>query len=481
MCQPRHARVTGRETLETIPETLRFHAVTLKELVLDAFLDSIAANWSWAWKLALAFGGATAFAIRVMPVGARDRLILWLAGEEPGGWPRQFNAMFDGLFGNQHGSWRCIWRSALASLLFVVLIWLLMGQAGLLETRAQTVLAFPTLLITGLIVNVVADCLSLLETRWLLGRMEARWTHPVAQIGVLLLDLVLTGAIIFGVLWLYSQSPLHTGPAFGLAELLTAFSVYAVFFYSTFLTSLWVWGFVLSTLAIRGIARLNLPRWTDLYGHPGEVIGGITGLAVLIGALLVAAPPRGDEALTLADRLVCEAFPGEICNAMADLTENEQLQLSLIERACEGGVTAECLSRGLEIYKVDGETAARLWAASCLGGDAGGCTNLGVIYERGFGVEADPAEAARLYGQGCEGGAMRAAAPIWGFCTRMASACLRTRRRRRGSTRRAVRGQCGWLLEPGFVLLARGYRRSGSGTWARADRTILRLGSRGKL
>lgn len=371
---------------------------------MDAFLTSIAENFFWALTIAASLGGATMYAIRVMPQDTRDRLILWLAGEEPGGWPRQFNAIFDWAFDEDHRSWRCIWRSACVSLCFVVLIWLLMGQAGLFETRAQAVLAFPTLLITGLIVNVVADYLSLLETRWLLGRMEARWTHPVAQIGVLLLDLVLTGAIIFGVLWLYSQSPLHTGPAFGLAELLTAFSVYAVFFYSTFLTTLWVWGFVLSTLAIRGIARLKLPRWTDLYGHPGEVIGGITGLAVLIGALIAAAPPRGDEALTLADRLVCEAFPGEICNAMADLTEDEQLLLSLIERACEGGVTEECHARGLDIYEVDGATAARLWTASCRGGNAQGCSNLGFMYETGLGVAPDPAEAARLYAQGCEGG-----------------------------------------------------------------------------
>ncbi|WP_424968968.1 tetratricopeptide repeat protein [Dinoroseobacter sp. S76] len=374
---------------------------------MDAFLSSIAENWNWAWKIALTFGGGTAFAVRVMSVDAKKRLFLWLAGAEPGGWPRQFNTLFDGVFGDDHRSWRCIKRSAIASLLFVVLIWLLMSRAGLFETRAQAVLAFPTLLATGIVVNVVADYISLLETRWLLGQMETRWTHPLAQVGVLLLDLLLTGAIIFGALWLYSQSPLHSGSAFGLAELLTAFSVYAVFFYSTFLTSFWVWAFVLSTLAIKAMVGLNLPRRTDLKGYPGEVIGGITGLAVLLGALTAAAANQNDDAVTLGDRVVCVLLPGEICYVMAELTDDEQLQLFLLEQACESGLTEECYARGRDILEIDGKTAERLLAASCRGGNARGCTSLGFVYERALDVASDPEKAAELYAEGCEGGDAR--------------------------------------------------------------------------
>ena len=51
--------------------------------------------------------------------------------------------------------------------------------------------------------------------------------------------------------------------------------------------------------------------------------------------------------------------------------------------------------------------AARLYRQGCDGGDAGGCTNLGVLHEEGIGMDPDPAEAARLYRQGCDGGDAR--------------------------------------------------------------------------
>ena len=42
----------------------------------------------------------------------------------------------------------------------------------------------------------------------------------------------------------------------------------------------------------------------------------------------------------------------------------------------------------------DPAEAARLYRQGCDGGDAGGCTNLGYLYEQGIGMDPDPAEAA---------------------------------------------------------------------------------------
>ncbi len=52
----------------------------------------------------------------------------------------------------------------------------------------------------------------------------------------------------------------------------------------------------------------------------------------------------------------------------------------------------------------DPAEAARLYRQGCDGGDAQGCTDLGYLHEEGIGMDPDPAEAARLYRQGCDGG-----------------------------------------------------------------------------
>jgi len=312
--------------------------------------------------------------------------------------------MFDGLFGADHRSSRCILRSSIGSLLAVLVIWIAIGQTGVLETRAQAVLAFPTLLVTGLLVNTVTDYVSLLETRLLLRNMETRWTNPLAQVLILLIDLVLSGAIIFGVLWLYSKTPLHVGQEFGLAELLTAFSVYSVFFYSTFMTSVWVWVFVLGSLVIRAAARLKLARWTDLRGHPAEVLGTVAGLVTLIGALGFGGLNRDTEGITAADRAVCTFFAGEICSAMAELTDDEQVQLFLIGRACEGGVvTEECHRVASRVIDDNPGLAVRILDASCAGGDSFSCLDLGRALERSATTRWEFDEVADKYLLGCEG------------------------------------------------------------------------------
>ncbi|MEO1687537.1 MAG: HcpA family protein, partial [Pseudomonadota bacterium] len=48
--------------------------------------------------------------------------------------------------------------------------------------------------------------------------------------------------------------------------------------------------------------------------------------------------------------------------------------------------------------------AARLFRQGCDGGAARGCTGLGFLHHQGLGMDPDLAEAARLYRQGCDGG-----------------------------------------------------------------------------
>jgi serine/threonine-protein kinase len=74
---------------------------------------------------------------------------------------------------------------------------------------------------------------------------------------------------------------------------------------------------------------------------------------------------------------------------------------------CGNGDAAACvaLARAAEATK-DFERAADLYSKACNGKAAGGCTGLGVLYNRGAGVTRDPAQAALYYDRGCTLGDM---------------------------------------------------------------------------
>ena len=213
-----------------------------------------AENWSWAAGLSGTLLGLTGLAALLLHPDKKRRLALWLTGHQTEEtWSRTFCALFDAVFGEDHFSWRCLWRSAVASLVAVLLIWTLMGEAGLIGARLRAEVSLGWLLAAALFVNVVADYLSLLETRWLLGRLhrlKSAWLQALALLG----DLIVSGAII----WVAIR--LLPGPILGIeaesfAEVLGIFSVFSVLFYSTFLTSAWSWAYVGSTWVLRLFAR----------------------------------------------------------------------------------------------------------------------------------------------------------------------------------------------------------------------------------
>ena len=369
---------------------------------LEAFVQS---NWAWAAGLAASMFALTALADRLLHPARRDEIALWLMGaHSEQNWSRSFVTLFDAVFGNRHLSLRCVARSAVASLIAVAVIWVLMGNLGALKLRVRSELSLGGVLVIALAINVLADYLSLLETRFLLGRMH-RLRSVVAQVAVLLADLVISAAIIWLAIAAYLTSPLYQGEAESFAEILGVFSIFSVLFYSTFLTSVWTWAYILSTWIMRAFTRLGLADLLDVENKPVLVLGGVLALVVFVGALVLALPMQKDaDGLSAADRTLCSVFKGRVCLDVAKLTETEQAQLDLIMFACEGGITEECMRRGLATYEVEPEQAARLWRVACQGGDALGCTNLGVLHEEGIGMDADFGEAARLYRRGCDGG-----------------------------------------------------------------------------
>lgn len=83
---------------------------------------------------------------------------------------------------------------------------------------------------------------------------------------------------------------------------------------------------------------------------------------------------------------------------------------ALYEKACGGGAGVGCYNLGLlhadepERAKVEYERAAAAYQRSCAAGELAWCMNLGVLYEKGHGVTADRAEAARIYRDACDRG-----------------------------------------------------------------------------
>jgi hypothetical protein len=338
----------------------------------------IRANWSWAAGLSAALLGLTALAAMLLAPARKESLALWLMGaESEESWSRSFCALFDAVFGARHLSWRCFWRSTVASLAAVALIWALMGGAGLIGLRLESDLSLGRLLLYALAVNVVADYVSLLETRWLLGRLH-RWTGW-QQALALVADLIVTAAIIWGAIRLLA------GPILGLepdsfAEVLGVFSVLSVLFYSTFLTSVWSWAYVASTWVLRLFTRAGLATWLDVEGKPVTVLGYVLAVLVFLGGQAVAIPLRaGEDGLTRFDRLLCDAFPGEVCLRVAGLTSDVMSKLALIGDLCDGQRSDECLPPALSSLNLPADRAIHALDMGCAAGFGEFCDLAGWV------------------------------------------------------------------------------------------------------
>ncbi|MEQ8331274.1 MAG: hypothetical protein RH859_12515 [Longimicrobiales bacterium] len=264
---------------------------------------------------------------RTVSEEVRARTASWLLETDPaaalGGVPEHFVALFDRIFGERHFTLRCFWRSTVASFVTVaILTAFYFATGGRFEGLDADAEAWRIGIGAGLllgfatgIVNVLPDYLSLLQTRFMLRRAARRGEDGAGRgLAVLLgIDAVLTGAIAFGAaygilttLWWgpdYAQRVASTVPHLGafLVDIVTmapqvrlqAGDVsYAmsnvplgIFFYSTFLTSVWLWLYALSVPLSRVLVRAGrgmgfLLRAADVSRHPFQALGFASVLVV---------------------------------------------------------------------------------------------------------------------------------------------------------------------------------------------------------
>lgn len=232
----------------------------------------------------------------------RERLSDWLMGLSAGDrvrrWPDQFIALFDRAFGARHLSWLRVRRSAVATF---VLTWIVAGWWMATHPPPSAGMAARALLLVtaaAVVFSIVADYLSLIETRWVLDRLS----RGGAVVPWLTLDVLVTGVLGASVLMIVLAivdgpervpsamvemlafeitmavfDSVHDGTTGATSEVVYAMPM-APFFYATYFTSLWVWLFVaasglvrLATTALAQTARLR--GVLDVRDKPGRSLG----------------------------------------------------------------------------------------------------------------------------------------------------------------------------------------------------------------
>lgn len=267
---------------------------------------------------------------QVTSAEARERLAQTLKGLSMAAWmnvwPKHFIDLFDSLFGKRHLTVNCFLRSSLASLLALLVLFvafLIASDTSLgryldswyVDQWADDPVLALSLGIT-IVGNFLPDYLSLLETRFVLSRLKdgPPWYKVI---GYLVFDLVATTVIflLFFILYLYIVFSMRDGwhdwdyvvylfdSVFtGILPMwLTSFDLDVsssltfdrrLNFYTTFITSAWIWLFVLSTVVAKLCAVVLNPLWLrlkcqvlDVENQPILVLGWISaGLVLLVYA-----------------------------------------------------------------------------------------------------------------------------------------------------------------------------------------------------
>lgn len=250
---------------------------------------------------------------------SRDAVRSWLVDSDPTRraqqWPTTFRALFESVFTSRHWSWACFGRSALASVSMVALTFLVMVafgwtttyQLARLGTTGSVALDVASTIVFVGAMNIVIDYLSLYQTRRVIGWMtetSAMWRHGA----LLALDAGLTFLLPLAVLTMMQAVATATSGQ------LAALSATALFveipglilgflndapipqamYISTFVTSIWLWLFVLGGGLLRLFGSvLSQVQWlsalVNIDEHPVKALGVV--LAVVVTALFVVAAP----------------------------------------------------------------------------------------------------------------------------------------------------------------------------------------------
>jgi len=200
---------------------------------------------------------------------SKKKVTAWIKGLEISSrkdLPQTFVDAFNAVFGRRHFSLRCIFSSVIASFSFVVILQILFMSLN--PPKAKMVLENPSIFFsiffTASILNLVPDYFSLLETRLILRAMtkaSSTWRILILIIADFILTTVIMIVAFVGVSLLFDATlaviaeNCRLGLEFRTAEL--GDINFGIFFYTTFLTSFWIWLYVLALIIARIVVRLG--------------------------------------------------------------------------------------------------------------------------------------------------------------------------------------------------------------------------------
>lgn len=121
-------------------------------------------------------------------------------------WASSFAGAFDAVFGQRHLTWKCAWRSAIATVVSMTIVFLIAGavvpDAMAVALKAASIAGLASVCVSVL-VNIGIDYLSLLQTRKIITWMS-RATSLSRRLMLLVADVALTACILtFSLLLLF--------------------------------------------------------------------------------------------------------------------------------------------------------------------------------------------------------------------------------------------------------------------------------------
>ena len=224
--------------------------------------------------------------------------------------PEQFANLFDRVFGEQHLSWRCFLRSTLASAVMVSVLLTLEATGPWTQGVTQVMTAYaegsepfvialslPGLVAGAVLLNVVPDYLSLLQTRYAI-----KWAQRSHRLlAVLVIDFLATLVVSFVFISVVATGALiavlvEIGPPLTQERFIEPFvgesalfqgsrtllaSYVRIYFLSAFFTSVWLWLHMLTWAISRTLVRMSggvgfLLRVTDVERQPFRSMGFVS-------------------------------------------------------------------------------------------------------------------------------------------------------------------------------------------------------------
>ncbi|MFM1813309.1 MAG: hypothetical protein RLZ98_4 [Pseudomonadota bacterium] len=212
-----------------------------------------------------------------------------------------FNNMFEAVFGQRHWSWKCFWRSAVASTVALTALVAILDYTTDLSSKSTLLAIFDAsyLRITMfavclLLSNILGDYVSLWETRFFLRMAAAR---PWLLVPILILDAVLTpaifaaatAAVVFVVMGLVDYLKIFGNlPSLGWDGLGNFFTLLLASTATAYITSVWLWLALIFTPIARFLLwsrRTGLTfvgRVLDAQRRPFTALGYVMALMILI-------------------------------------------------------------------------------------------------------------------------------------------------------------------------------------------------------